>query len=131
MGGSAERGVGVGGVAASIGATAFVAASDGSAVGSTLSGTLADTLGCGVVEALEGAAEAVGETTAAGLAVAGAGLAVAGAAQTPAGETGATGLPAAGTYRKPSASPSRSARLEIPTLASRHEPPALATKTAQ
>ena len=124
MGGSAGRAVSAESeavaLAASVGAIEVEAVSDGRVVVSPL----VDRLGCGTLEALEGAAEAVGETAAEG-------LDGAWAAQTPAGETGAAGLPAAGTYRKPSASPSRSTRLEIPTLASRHEPPALATKTAQ
>ncbi len=53
------------------------------------------------------------------------------AGQTPAGDVGAIGLPAEGTYRNPSASPSCRTRLEIPTLESRHDPPPLDTKTAQ
>jgi hypothetical protein len=55
----------------------------------------------------------------------------AGAGQTPTADVGVTGLPAAGTYRNPSASPSRSTRLEMPTLESRHDPPPVDTKTAQ
>jgi hypothetical protein len=55
----------------------------------------------------------------------------AGAGQTPTADAGVTGLPAAGTYRNPSASPSRSTRLEMPTLESRHDPPPVDTKTAQ
>jgi hypothetical protein len=59
------------------------------------------------------------------------GAAETGARQTPAGDVGAIGLPTEGTYRNPSASPSRRTRLEIPTLESRHDPPPLDTKTAQ
>jgi hypothetical protein len=55
----------------------------------------------------------------------------AGAGQTPSADVGVTGFPAAGTYRNPSASPSRSTRLDMPTLESRHDPPTVDTKTAQ
>jgi hypothetical protein len=59
------------------------------------------------------------------------GTAETGAGQTPSADVGAVGLSAAGTYRNPSASPSRSTRLEMPTLESRHDPPPVDTKTAQ
>jgi hypothetical protein len=52
-------------------------------------------------------------------------------AQTPAGEIGAAGVPAAGTYRKPSASPSARVNVETPISDSCHGPPARETKTAQ
>jgi hypothetical protein len=49
----------------------------------------------------------------------------------PAGEEGTAATPEAGTYRKPSASPSPKTRLEMPTPASCQAPPPFDTKTAQ
>jgi hypothetical protein len=53
------------------------------------------------------------------------------ASHTRAGEGGGAGLPAAGTYLRPSASPSLSVRVETPTLVNCHAPPPWVTKTAQ
>ena len=74
------------------------------------------------------------ETRAVTVAVVAGGAVAAGdaaATQTPAGDGGVAGTPDEGTYRKPSASPSPSVRVEMPTFESCHAPPARDTKTAQ
>jgi hypothetical protein len=103
-----------------------VGAVDAEVVAAVVGGVVAGGAAVAVV-AVAGPAAAVGVAVWRAVAVVG----LAAATQTPTGEGGEAGMPAAGTYRNPSASPSVRVSDEMPMLESCHAPPPRDTKIAQ